>query len=75
MPWVLTATTTTTPESAVEALMKQVADENSLEIRMAIPRKITFLEESRSRGISIYHSSGIEEDEIYSSGIRGISRN
>jgi len=27
-----TATTTTTPESAVEALMKQVADENGLEI-------------------------------------------
>ena len=69
-----TATTTTTPESAVEALMKQVADENGLEIGMAITRKITFLEESRSRGIAIYHSSGIEEVTIYSSGFRGISR-
>ena len=45
------------------------------EVGMAIRRKILFLEESRSRGIAIYHSSGIEEDEIYSSGIRGISRN
>ena len=34
----------------------------------AIPRRISFLEELRSRGISILHSSGIEEDEIYSLG-------
>ena len=37
-------------------------------LEMAISRKISFLEESRSRGIAIYHSSGIEEDKIYSSG-------
>ena len=48
---------------------------NWCRLGMAIPRKISFLEESRSRGIAIYHFSGIEEDEIYSSGIRGISRN
>ena len=45
-----------------------------LGLGMAIPWKISFLEESRSRGIAIYHSSGIEEDKIYSSGFRGISR-
>ena len=38
---------------------------------MAIPRRISFLEESRSRGISNLHSSGIEEYEIYSSGSSG----
>jgi hypothetical protein len=38
------------------------------EIGMAIPRRISFLEESRSQGISILHSPGIKEDEIYSSG-------
>jgi hypothetical protein len=38
---------------------------------MAIPRRISFLEELRSRGMAILHSSGIEEDEIYSSGSSG----
>ena len=38
---------------------------------MAIPRRISFLEESRSRGMANLHSSGIEEDEIYSSGSSG----
>ena len=38
------------------------------EIGMAIPRRISFLEESRSRGMTNLHSSGIEEYEIYSSG-------
>ena len=38
---------------------------------MAIPRRISFLEGSRSRGMSNLHSSGIEEDEIYSSGSSG----
>ena len=38
---------------------------------MAIPRRISFLEESRSRGIAKLHSSGIEEYEIYSSGSSG----
>ena len=44
---------------------------------MAIPRRISFLEESRSRGIAKLHSSGNEEYEIYSSGssrnFRGMS--
>ena len=34
---------------------------------MAIPRRISFLEESRSQGMAKLHSSGIEEYEIYSS--------
>ena len=38
---------------------------------MAIPRRISFLEESRSRGIANLHSSGVEEYEIYSSGSSG----
>ena len=38
---------------------------------MAIPRRISFLEESRSRGIAKLHSSGIEEYDIYSSGSSG----
>ena len=38
---------------------------------MAIPRRISFLEESRSRGMAKLHSSGIEEYEIYSSGSSG----
>ena len=38
---------------------------------MAIPRRISFLEESRSRGMTNLHSSGIEEYEIYSSGSSG----
>ena len=43
----------------------------TLKIGMAIPRRILFLEESRSRGMANLHSSGIEEDEIYSSGSSG----
>ena len=43
----------------------------SLELGMAIPRRISFLEESRSRGMANLHSSGIEEDEIYSLGSSG----
>ena len=42
-----------------------------LELGMAIPQRISFLEESRSRGIAKLHSSGIEEYEIYSSGSSG----
>ena len=38
---------------------------------MAIPRRISFLEELRSRGIAKLHSSGIEEYEIYYSGSSG----
>ena len=38
---------------------------------MAIPWGISFLEESRSRGMANLHSSGFEEDEIYSSGSSG----
>ena len=38
---------------------------------MAIPRRISFLEESRSRGMTNLHSSGFEEYEIYSSGSSG----
>ena len=38
---------------------------------MAIPRRISFLEESRSRGMIDLHSSGFEEYEIYSSGSSG----
>ena len=38
---------------------------------MANPRRISFLEESRSRGMTNLHSSGIEEFEIYSSGSSG----
>ena len=38
---------------------------------MAIPRRISFLEESRSRRIAKLHSSGIEEYDIYSSGSSG----
>ena len=41
---------------------------NKHDLGMAIPRRISFFEESRSRGIAIWHSSRIEEDEIYSSG-------
>ena len=40
-------------------------------VGMAIPRRISFLEESKSRGIAKLHSSGIEEYEIYSSGSSG----
>ena len=43
----------------------------SYTLGMAIPRRISFLEESRSRGMANLHSSGIEEDEIYSSGSSG----
>ena len=42
-----------------------------MEIGMAIPWRISFLEESRSRGMTDFHSSGIEEYEIYSSGSSG----
>ena len=38
---------------------------------MAIPRIISLLEESRNRGMAIYHSSRIEEERIYSSGSSG----
>ena len=38
---------------------------------MAIPRRTSLLEESRSRGIAKLHSSGIDEYEIYSSGSSG----
>ena len=38
---------------------------------MAIPRRISFLEESRSRGMTNLHSSGFEEYEIYSPGSSG----
>ena len=34
---------------------------------MAIPRRISFLEESRSQGIAKLHSSGSKEYDIYSS--------
>ena len=44
-------------------------------VGMAIPRRISLLEESRNRGMAKYHSSWIEESKIYSSGSRGISRN
>ena len=44
---------------------------HELWIGMAIPRRISFLEESRSRGMINLHSSGIEEYEIYSSGSSG----
>ena len=44
---------------------------NEFGVGMAIPRRISFLEESRSRGIAKLHSSGIEEYEIYSSGSSG----
>ena len=37
-------------------------------VGMAIPRRISFLEESRSRGMANLHSSRIEEDQFYSSG-------
>ena len=46
-------------------------DSIALEVGMAFPWKISFLEESRSRGIAKLHSSGIEEYEIYSSGSSG----
>ena len=39
-----------------------------LELGMAIPRRISLLEESRNQGMAKYHSSGIEEGKIYSSG-------
>jgi hypothetical protein len=48
---------------------------NTGKLGMAIPRRISLLEESRNRGMAKYHSSGIEEGKIYSSGNRGISRN
>ena len=38
---------------------------------MAIPQRISFLEESRSWGMTNLHSSGIEEYKIYSSGSSG----
>ena len=41
------------------------------EVEMAIPRRISFLEELRSQGMANLHSSGIEEGEIYSSGSLG----
>ena len=41
------------------------------QVGMAIPRGISFLEELRSRGMANWHSSGIEEYEIYSSGSSG----
>ena len=37
------------------------------QLGMAIPRRISFLEESRSQGMTNLQSSGIEEYEIYSS--------
>ena len=43
----------------------------SSDLGMAIPRRISFLEESRSRGMRNLHSSGIEEYEIYFSGSSG----
>ena len=42
---------------------------------MAIPRRISFLKESRSQGMTNWHSSGIEEYEIYSSGSSGYPKN
>ena len=44
---------------------------HTTEDRMAIPRRISFLEESRSQGMTNLHSSGIEEYVIYSSGSSG----
>ena len=41
---------------------------------MAIPRRISLLEESRNQGMAKYHSSGIEEGKFYSSGIRGVKK-
>ena len=43
----------------------------SCQLGMAIPRRIPFLEESRSWGKAKLHSSGIEEYDIYSSGSSG----
>ena len=54
------------PWSSMPSLLEQCC-----RVGMAIPRKISFLEESRSRGMANLHSSGIEEDEIYSSGSSG----
>ena len=42
-----------------------------LKLGMAIPQRISFLEESRSWGKAKLHSSGIEEYDIYSSGSSG----
>ena len=42
-----------------------------MELGMAIPRRISFLQESRSRGMTNLHSSGIKEHEIYYSGSSG----
>ena len=44
---------------------------NRLSSGMAIPWRISFLEESSSRGMTNLHSSGIEEYVIYSSGSSG----
>ena len=41
---------------------------SNIDLGMAIPWRISFLEESRSQGMANLHSSGIEEDEIYSWG-------
>jgi len=38
---------------------------------MAIPQRISFLEESMIQGMANLHSSGIEKDEIYSLGSSG----
>ena len=46
-------------------------DGQTLRLEMAIPWRFSFLEESRSRGMANLHSSGIEEDGIYSSGSLG----
>ena len=44
-----------------------------VELGMAIPRRISFLEETRSREMTNLHSSGMKEYVIYSSGSSGIS--
>ena len=66
----LTGSTTAVPVNNKEGMIMEF----QARVGMAIPRKISFLEESRSRGIAINHSLGIEEDKIYPSGFRGISR-
>merc|ERR1712051_1119436 len=42
-----------------------------IDLGMAIPRRISILGESRSRGMTNFHSSGFEGYEIYSSGSSG----
>ena len=51
--------------------LKRAGMYRSVRLGMAIPRRISFLEESRNRGMTNLHSSGIEEYEIYSSGSSG----